>query len=89
MIILGLGGILKDAGVRRSEGRRTAWRPSKNAKSRASVTAGELPEAAIASALQVASAHAADVDCVAVVRPFASGDPSCTLRSQFPQRAGR
>ncbi|HXR10355.1 MAG TPA: hypothetical protein VN792_06230, partial [Candidatus Acidoferrales bacterium] len=72
MIILGLGGILKDAAcavlkdgelLAAVEERKVARQPA----------AGDLPEAAIATALQVARLTPADVNCVALVRPFAQG----------------
>ncbi len=81
MIILGLGGILKDPAcavlkdgelLAAIEEEKIARRPS----------SGALPDAAIASALQLAGITAADVNCVALVRPFAQ-DIHLALRSQF------
>ncbi len=87
MIILGLGGILNHAACAiLRDGRLIAaieedkldrhWAP------------GEIPHAAITECLKLAGAEAADVDCLAVVRPFSDG-PETTLhlklRSMFPQ----
>ncbi len=47
------------------------------------LTAGALPQAAITSALEVAGLTPADVNCVALVRPFAQ-EIHLTLRAQFP-----
>ena len=46
-------------------------------------TADALPQAAITSALEVAKLTPADVNCVALVRPFAQ-QIHLTLRAQFP-----
>ena len=69
MIILGLGGILSDPAcavlkdgelVAAIEQEKVARRPP----------SGSLPDEAIALALQLAKATPADVNCVALVRPF-------------------
>jgi carbamoyltransferase len=82
MIILGLGGILSEPAcavlkdgelVAAIEQEKVARRPS----------SGGLPDEAIALALQLAQASAADVNCVALVRPFAQ-NIHLALRSQFP-----
>jgi carbamoyltransferase len=82
MIILGLGGILSDPAcavlkdgelVAAIEQEKVARRPP----------SGSLPDEAIAMALQLAKATPADVDCVALVRPFAQ-NIHLALRSQFP-----
>lgn len=82
MIILGLGGILKDP----------ACALLKNGELLAAVEeekvvrqlhSGGLPEAAIAAALGVARVSAADVNCVALARPFAQ-DIHLNVRSHFP-----
>jgi carbamoyltransferase len=59
------------------------WRRSKNARWLASPTPDALPQAAIPSALEVAGLTPADVNCVALVRPFAQ-QIHLTLRAQFP-----
>lgn len=82
MIILGLGGINKDAACAvLKDGELVA--AVEERKVARQVTAGGLPEAAIASALQVARLTPSDVNCVALVRPFAQ-EIHLTLRSQFP-----
>ncbi|HTC32156.1 MAG TPA: carbamoyltransferase N-terminal domain-containing protein, partial [Bryobacteraceae bacterium] len=82
MIILGLGGILKDAAcaVLRDGELLAAVEERKVARQS---TTGDLPETAIATALQVARLSPADVNYVALVRPFPQGI-LLTLRSQFP-----
>ncbi len=82
MIILGLGGMNKDAAcavlkdgelVAAVEERKVSRQPGQ----------GGLPQAAISSALEVARLTPADVNCVALVRPFAQ-EIHLTLRAQFP-----
>ena len=82
MIILGLGGILSEPAcavlkdgelVAAIEQEKVARRPP----------SGGLPDEAIALALQLASATPADVNCVALVRPFAQ-NIHLALRSHFP-----
>ena len=82
MIILGLGGIPKDAAcailkdgelVSAIEERKVARNPRPSG----------LPEQATAIALQLAGLQASNVNCVALVRPF-SHETHLTLRSQFP-----
>ena len=82
MIILGLGGILNDPAcavlkdgelVAAIEQEKVARRPPP----------GSLPDEAIAMALNLAKAAPPDVNCVALVRPFAQ-DIHLALRSQFP-----
>ena len=82
MIILGLGGILSDPAcavlkdgelVAAIEQEKVARRPP----------SGGLPDEAIALALQLANATPANVNCVALVRPFAQ-NIHLALRSQFP-----
>lgn len=86
MIVLGLGGILKGASCAvLSDGHLAAaieaqkvdrhWEP------------GTVPAAAIAECLRLAGAAAKDVDCLAVVRPFADGSETALhlqLRQMFP-----
>jgi carbamoyltransferase len=82
MIILGLGGIntdaacalLKDGELVAAVEERKVARQGKP---------GSLPEASLTCALQVAGLTFADVNCVALVRPFAQ-EILLTLRSQFP-----
>ena len=82
MIILGLGGMNKDAAcavlkdgelVAAVEERKVSRQPGQ----------GGLPQAAITSALEVARLTPADVNCVALVRPFAQ-EIHLPLRAQFP-----
>lgn len=82
MIILGLGGLNKDAAcavlkdgelVSAVEERKVARQPRTDS----------LPQAAIAAALDVARLRPADVHCVALVRPFPK-EIHLTLRSVFP-----
>jgi carbamoyltransferase len=82
MIILGLGGINKDAACAVLKDGELVAAIEERKVSR-QVTPGSLPEAAVASALQVARLAPADVNCVALVRPFAQ-EIHLTLRSQFP-----
>jgi carbamoyltransferase len=82
MIILGLGGILKDAAcaVLKDGELLAAVEQRKVARQE---SPGVLPEAAIATTLQVARLRPADVNCIALVRPFAQ-EIHLTLRSRFP-----
>jgi carbamoyltransferase len=82
MIILGLGGILKDAAcaVLKDGELLAAVEERKVARQ---VSPAVLPEAAIATTLEVARLTAGDVNCVALVRPFAQ-EIHLTLRSRFP-----
>lgn len=83
MIILGLGGINKDAACAvLNDGQLIA--AIEERKVARQITPGTLPEAAISGALKVASLNAADVNCVALVRPFDQAI-HLTLRSEFPQ----
>jgi carbamoyltransferase len=82
MIILGLGGINKDAACAVLKDGELAAAVEERKVAR-QVTAGGLPEAAIANALEVARLKPTDVTCVALVRPFAQ-EIHLTLRSQFP-----
>ncbi len=82
MIILGLGGlntdaacaVLKDGELLAAVEERKVARQS---------TAEDLPQAAITSALEVAKLTPADVNTVALVRPFGQ-QLHLTLRAQFP-----
>jgi carbamoyltransferase len=82
MIILGLGGILKDAAcaVLKDGELLAAVEERKVARQE---SPGLLPEAAIAATLEVARLTPAEVNCIALVRPFAQ-EIHLTLRSRFP-----
>ena len=87
MVILGLGGLLGDAACAvLKDGEPKAaieenkldhvWRP------------GGLPQTSIAECLRLAGTNRGDVECVAVVRPFARAPESemhSILRDQFPK----
>ncbi len=87
MIILGLGGLLGDAACAvLKDG--TIVAAVEESKLLRVVRPGEIPQAAVDECLRLAKTTPAQVDCVAVVRPFASGPESqlhFTLREQFPQ----
>ena len=86
MVILGLGGLLHDtacAGVKDGELRAAV----EEAKLARHVVPGAIPRAAIDECLRLAGAERADVDCVAIARPFARGPESLfhlALRDEFP-----
>ena len=86
MIIVGLGGILKDAACAvMKDGRLLAAVEEK--KVSRSWEPGQVPSASIAECLRLVGAHPSEVDCVAVVRPFASGSETAFhlhVRSMFP-----
>jgi carbamoyltransferase len=82
MIILGLSGIPKDAACAVLKDGELVSAVEEEKVARQS-RAGSLPEAAIASALQVAKLQPTDVNCVALVRPFAQ-DIHLAVRSHFP-----
>jgi len=83
MIIVGLGGFPKDpaCAVLKDGVLAAALEERKLARS---IAPGGLPEQAISMSLQLAGCSAADVDCVALVRPF-SQDIHLALRSRFPK----
>jgi carbamoyltransferase len=82
MIILGLGGLNTDpACAVLKDGELVA--AVEERKVARQVTADALPQTAIAGALEVAGLRPADVNCVALVRPFAQRI-HLTLRAQFP-----
>jgi carbamoyltransferase len=82
MIILGLGGLNTDAACAvLKDGELVAAVEERKVARQA--TAGVLPQAAIASALDVARLMPADVNTVALVRPFAQ-QIHLTVRAQFP-----
>src|SRR5580658_8585991 len=82
MIILGLGGLNKEAAcaVLKDGELLAAVEERKVARQ---VTGDALPQAAITTALDVARLTPADVNSVALVRPFAQ-QIHLTLRAQFP-----
>src|SRR5580698_894062 len=82
MIVLGLGGLNKEAAcaVLRDGELLAAVEERKVARQ---VTGDALPQAAITTALEVAKLRPADVNSVALVRPFAQ-QIHLTLRAQFP-----
>jgi len=83
MNILGIGGIRNDAACALlRDGQLTAAVEEKKIARHSA--AGELPVHAIASCLTIGKVIAADVDCVAVVRPFGEG-LNLTLRAMFPK----
>jgi carbamoyltransferase len=87
MVILGIGGLLGDA----------ACAALKNGELKAAVEEGkisrgyrpgQIPLASINECLRLSGATRAEVECVAVVRPFASGPEAnfhLTLRDLFPR----
>ncbi len=82
MIILGLGGINKDAACAVLKDGEVAAAIEERKVAR-QVQTGALPEAAIGIALEVAGCSASEVNCVTLVRPFAQ-QILLTIRSQFP-----
>jgi len=86
MTILGIGGLLNDpAAAILIDGRVAAAVEQK--KLARHLRPGELPSAAIAECLRLAGAGPGQVDCVAIVRPFAAGPETALhleLRAEFP-----
>ncbi|HML17388.1 MAG TPA: carbamoyltransferase C-terminal domain-containing protein [Bryobacteraceae bacterium] len=86
MIILGLGGLLRDAAcavLRDGE----VLAAIEEAKLTRGAAHGAMPQAAIAECLRLSGAAREQVDCVAIARPFARGPESLfhiALRDQFP-----
>lgn len=86
MVILGLGGLLSNASCAVLKNGEIQAAIEENKLVRAPARSG-VPEAAVDECLRLAKAQPADVECVAVVRPFARGRESdfhLSLRSQFP-----
>jgi carbamoyltransferase len=87
MIIVGLGGIQKDAACAvLRDGRLAAAIEEQKLDRR--WAAGAVPTASIAECLRLAGAEAGAVECLAVVRPFAEGPESALhlqLRRLFPR----
>src|SRR6202451_3200405 len=81
MIILGLGGLSKDAACAILQEGELVSAVEERKVARQNNAA--LPQAAISTALEVAKLKPADVNCVALVRPFAQ-QIHLTLREQFP-----
>jgi carbamoyltransferase len=86
MIIVGLGGLLNEpaCAVLRNGALASAVEQKKVSRRH---TPGELPVEAIDSALKLAGVTSSAVDCVALVRPFATGhEPALhmELRARFP-----
>jgi len=87
MFILGIGGILNDPAAAVLKDGTLAGAVEQSKLKRLS-RAGELPEEAIATCLRLAGAGPEQVDCVAIVRPLASGpekDLHLALRARFPK----
>jgi carbamoyltransferase len=88
MIVLGIGGLLGDtaAAILKGDELAAAVEESKLVRHRAHWRgAGELPERAIATCLELACVKAADVDVVAVARPIPrSNGFYLQLRAAFP-----
>src|SRR5207302_7347123 len=86
MIILGIGGILGDAATAIvKDGQLVA--AVEEVKVSRQYRPGALPESAIAACLSMAGAKPEDVECVAIVRPFATGPETSLhlqLRAHFP-----
>jgi len=81
MIILGLGGLSKDAACAILQDGQLVSAVEERKVARQNTSA--LPQAAIATALHVAKLKPADVNCVALVRPFPQ-QIHLSLREQFP-----
>ena len=87
MLILGLGGLLRDAAsaVLRDGRIEAAVEESKLTRG---FEPGSIPQASIAECLRLAGATPADVDSIGIVRPFSMGPESrfhLALRDQFPK----
>ncbi|MBC8164888.1 MAG: carbamoyltransferase, partial [Bryobacteraceae bacterium] len=86
MVIFGIGGILSDAACAvLRDGRLAAAAEEKKIARRPQ--SGELPEQALATCLAIAGVDPGQVDCVAIVGPFAEAksDFHLALRSRFPK----
>lgn len=87
MAILGLGGLLGDAACAVLQNGELKAAVEENKLSR-NWRPGEMPRMSIEACLRLAGATRDQVDCVAVVRPFARGPEShfhIMLRQQFPR----
>ena len=86
MIILGIGGILKDAAVALLKDGELVAAVEQKKVARAH-RAGELPEAAIRECLQMARVTAEQVECTALARPLGAGTETTlhlSLRAMLP-----
>ena len=87
MIILGLGGLLRDAAcaVLKDGQLQAAIEETKLTRG---MHTGSMPQAAVEECLRLIGATRDDVDCVALARPFSRGPESLfhvALRDQFPR----
>jgi carbamoyltransferase len=87
MIILGLGGLLRDAAcaVLKDGEIKAAIEETKLTRG---MQSGSMPRAAVDECLRLIGASREDVDCVAIARPFSRGPESLfhvALRDQFPK----
>ena len=86
MVILGIGGLLGDAACAALKNGELKAAVEEN-KIKRGVHPGQMPHAAIQECLRLAGATHAEVDCVALVRPFSRGPESIlhlALRDLFP-----
>src|SRR5215469_7202400 len=86
MAILGIGGLLSDAACAILKDGELKAAVEENKVTR-NFRPGQMPEASIDECLRLAGSTPADVDCVAIVRPFARGPESVfhlALRDRFP-----
>lgn len=86
MIILGIGGLLNDAACAILKDGRLAAAVEQKKVARRHLP-GELPDESIAMCLELAGVKAPEVDCVALVRPFAAGPEAAVhleVRERFP-----
>ncbi|HEX5432212.1 MAG TPA: carbamoyltransferase C-terminal domain-containing protein [Bryobacteraceae bacterium] len=86
-MIIGLGGLLDDAACAalKNGGLKAAVEEVKMMRG---ARPGQIPDASIDECLRLADADRSDVECVAVVRPFARGPESIfhlAIRNQFPK----
>jgi carbamoyltransferase len=86
MAILGIGGLLNDAACAVLDGGELKAAVEEKKITR-NFLPGQIPEASISECLRIAGVTRSDVDCVAIVRPFALGGESqfhLALREHFP-----
>jgi carbamoyltransferase len=87
MVILGLSGLLSDAACALLKDGTIVAAIEESTLLRA-VRPGEIPQASVEECLRMAKVAPAHVDCIALVRPFASGPETqlhLKLRAQFPK----
>ncbi len=86
MVILGLGGLLRDAACAvLKDGRIEA--AVEESKVTRGFWPGRMPEASVEECLRLSGVTRSQIDCVAIVRPFARGPEAefhVALRDQFP-----